>query len=59
LFQLDPAGVKVVDCFLGCFHFHGGSMEAGAVAHDREVMQGIVFGLQFLLGLRDALFDGF
>jgi hypothetical protein len=59
LFELDPASVKVIDCSLGHVHFDGGSVEAGAVASDREVLQDVVFGLQFLLGFSYALFDGF
>src|SRR5713226_9096723 len=55
--QLGPARVKRVHLFLGFFQFRVGGDKARTVADDLGIFKLDTFGLQYLLGVGNALLD--
>jgi len=55
--KFRPAGIESIQIFLCRFHFGVSGNELGSVTGNRGVFQCSTFTFQFLLGVRNTLFN--
>ena len=58
LFQLGPSRIKRIHLFLSCFQLRVSRHQARTVADNLGIFQLVAFGLQYQLGIGDALLNG-